>query len=82
MQVKGQFDSAFSGHIVKISIKDVKKSFLSYGLGLNLFRFGVGVSGRSSLKIEGKGDSEMTLLSAYITLKMQLLTPVSHLTLK
>ena len=63
-------------------MKDVKKSFLSYGLGLNLFRFGGGVSGRSSLKIEGEGNSEMTLLSAYITLRMQLLTPTSHLTLK
>ena len=41
-----------------------------------------GVPGRTSLKIEGKGNSEMTLLSAYITLKMQMLTPVSHLKLK
>ena len=49
---------------------------------LTYFALEGGVSGRSSLKIEGKGNSEMTLLSAYITLKMQLLTPVSHLTLK
>ena len=27
-------------------------------------------------------NSEMTLLSAYVTLKMQLLTPMSHLILK
>ena len=53
------------------------------GLGLTNFALeGGGVSGRTSLKIEGKGNSEMTLLSAYITLKMQLLTPASHLTLK
>ena len=45
------------------------------GLGLTYFALEGGVSGRSSLKIEGKGNSEMTLLSAYITLKMQLLTP-------
>ena len=51
------------------------------GLGLTNFALG-GVSGRTSLKIEGKGDSERTLLSAYITLKMQLVTPPSHLTLK
>ena len=53
------------------------------GLGLTNFALEGGVLGsRTSLKIEGKGNSEMTLLSAYITLKMQLLTPVSHLTLK
>ena len=52
------------------------------GLGLNNFALEGGVSGRTSLKIEGKGNGELTLLSAYITLKMQLLTPVSHLTLK
>ena len=52
------------------------------GLGLTYFALEGGVSGRSSLKIEGKGYSEMTLLSGYITLKMQLVTPVSHLTLK
>ena len=52
------------------------------GLGLTNFVWRGGVSGRTSLKIEGRGNSEMTLLSAYITLKMQLLTPVSHLTLK
>ena len=51
------------------------------GLGLTYFALEGGVSGRTSLKIE-EGNSEMTLLSAYITLKMQLLTPVSHLTLK
>ena len=51
------------------------------GLGLTNFALEGGVSGRISLKIEGKGN-EMTLLSAYITLKMQLLTPVSHLTLE
>ena len=52
------------------------------GLGLTYFALEEGVSGRGSIKIEGKGNSEMTLLSAYITVKMQLLTPVSHLTLK
>ena len=52
------------------------------GLGLTNFALEGGVSGRTSLKIEEKGNSEMTLLCAYITLKMQLLTPVSHLTLK
>ena len=52
------------------------------GLGLTNFPLEGDVLGRTSLKIEGKGNSEMTLLSAYITLKMQLLTPVSHLTLK
>ena len=52
------------------------------GLGLTNFTLEGGVSGRTSLKIEGKGNSEMTLLSAYITLKMQLLMPVSHLILK
>ena len=52
------------------------------GLGLTYFSFEGGVSGRSSLKIKGKGNSEMTLLPAYISLKMQLLTPASHLTLK
>ena len=41
------------------------------GLGLTNFALEGGVSGRTSLKIEGKGNSEMTLLSAYITLKMQ-----------
>ena len=51
------------------------------GLGLTNFALEGGVSGRTSLKIEGKGNSEMTLLSAYTTLKMQLLTPTSHLTL-
>ena len=50
------------------------------GLGLTNFALEGGVSGRTSLKIEGKGNSEMT--STYITLKMQLLTPTSHLTLK
>ena len=49
------------------------------GLGLTNFALEEGVLGRTSLKIEGKGNSEMTLLSAYITFKMQL---VSHLTLK
>ena len=49
------------------------------GLGLTNFAFEGGVLGRTSLKIEGKANSEMTLLSAYITLKMQPLTPVSHL---
>ena len=52
------------------------------GLGLTNFALEGGVSGRTSLKIEGKGNSEMTLLSAYITLKMQLVTPASHLTRK
>ena len=52
------------------------------GLGLTNFALEGGVSGKTSLKIEGKGNSEMTLLSAYITLKMPLLTPASHLTLK
>ena len=52
------------------------------GLGLTYFALEAGVSGRSSQKIEGEGNSETTLLSAYITLKLQLLTPVSHLTLK
>ena len=52
------------------------------GLGFTNFALEGGVSGTTSLKIEGKGNNEMTLLSAYITLKMQLLTPVSHLTLK
>ena len=52
------------------------------GLGLTNFALEGGVSGRISLKIEGKGNCKMTLLSAYITFKMQLLTPVSHLTLK
>ena len=52
------------------------------GLGLTYFALEGSVLGRSSLKIEGKGNSEMTLLSAYITLKMQLVTPASHLTLK
>src|SRR4051812_48924832 len=52
------------------------------GLGLTNFALEGGVSGRTSLKIVGKGNSEMTLLSAYITLKMQLVTPASHLTLK
>ena len=52
------------------------------GLGLTYFALEEGVSGRTSLEIEGKGNSEMTMLSAYITLKMQLLTPMSHLTLK
>ena len=52
------------------------------GLGLTYFALEGGVSGRSSLKIEGNGNSEMTLLPAYITLKMQLLMPASHLTLK
>ena len=52
------------------------------GLGLTYFALEGGVLDRSSQKIEGKGNSEMTLLSAYITLKMQLLTPTSHLTLK
>ena len=51
-------------------------------LGLTYFALERGASGRSSLKIEGKGNSEMTLLSANITLKMQLLMPASHLTLK
>ena len=51
-------------------------------LGLTNFALEGGVLGRTPLKIEGKGNSEMTLLSAYITLKMQLLTHVSHLTLK
>ena len=51
-------------------------------LGLTNFALEGGVSRRTSLKIEGKGNSEMTLLSAYITLKKQLLTHVSHLTLK
>ena len=51
------------------------------GLGLTYFALEGGVS-RSSLKIDGKGNSEMTLVSAYITLKVQLLTPMSHLTLK
>ena len=35
------------------------------GLGLTNFALEGGVSGRTSLKIEGKGNSEMTLLSAY-----------------
>ena len=48
---------------------------MSYGLGLNYFALEGGVSGRSSLKIQGKGNTKMTLLSAYITLKMPLLTP-------
>ena len=52
------------------------------GLGLSNFALEGGVSGRTSLKIEEKGNSEMTLLSVYITLKMQLLTLVSDLTLK
>ena len=52
------------------------------GLGLIYFALEGGVLGRSSLKIEGKGNSEMTLLSAYITLKMELLMPASYLTLK
>ena len=52
------------------------------GLGLTNFALEGGVSGRTSVKIDAKGNSEVTLLSAYITLKMQLLTPVSHLTLK
>lgn len=52
------------------------------GLGLTNFALEGGVLGRTSLKIEGKGNSEMTLLSAYITLKMQLQMLVSHLTLK
>ena len=52
------------------------------GLGLTNFAFEGGVLGRTSLKIEGKGNSKMALLSAYITLKMQLVTPASHLTLK
>ena len=52
------------------------------GLGLTNFALEGGVPGRTSLKIKGKGNSEMTLLFAYITLKMQLLTIVSHLTLK
>ena len=52
------------------------------GLVLTYFSLEGGVSGRTSLKIEGKGNTETTLLSAYITLKMQLLTPASHLTLK
>ena len=52
------------------------------GLGLTYFALEGGVSGRTSQKIEGKGNSEMTPLSAYITLEIQLLTPVSHLTLK
>ena len=39
------------------------------GLGLTNFALEGGVSGRTSLKIEGKGNSEMTLLSAYITLR-------------
>ena len=34
------------------------------GLGLIYFSLEGGVSGRTSLKIEGKGNSEMTLLSA------------------
>jgi len=51
-------------------------------LGLTNFALEGGVSGRTLLKIEGKGSREMTLLSAYITLKMQLLMPASHLTLK
>ncbi len=33
------------------------------GLGLTNFTLEGGVSGRTSLKIEGKGNSEMTLLS-------------------
>ena len=41
------------------------------GLGLTNFALEGGVSGRTSLKIEGKGNNEMILLSAYITLKMQ-----------
>ena len=52
------------------------------GLGLTNLPLEWGVSSRTALKIEGKGNSEMTLLSAYITLKVQLLTPMSHLTLK
>ena len=52
------------------------------GLGLTYFALEGDVSGRSPLQIEGKGSNEMTLLCAYITLKMQLLTLVSHLTLK
>ena len=52
------------------------------GLGLTNFALEGGVSSKTSLKIEGKGNSEMTLLSAYIILKMPLLMPVSHLTLK
>ena len=52
------------------------------GLGLTNFALEGGVLGRTLLKIEWKGNSEMTLLYAYIILKMQLLTPVSHLTLK
>ena len=52
------------------------------GLGLTNFALEGGVTGRTSLKIKQKGNSEMTLLSAYITLKMQLLMPVSHLILK
>ena len=52
------------------------------GLGLTYFALEGGVSGRSSLKIEGKGNSEKTLMSAYITLTKALLTPASHLTLK
>ena len=35
------------------------------GLGLTNFALEGGVSGRTSLKIEGKGNSEMTRLSAY-----------------
>jgi hypothetical protein len=52
------------------------------GLGLTNFALEGSVLGKISLKIEGKGNSEMTLLSAYITLKMQLVMPASHLTLK
>ena len=47
------------------------------GLGLTYFALEGGVSGRSSIKIEGKGNSEMTLLFAYITLKMQLPCPLA-----
>ena len=49
------------------------------GLGLTNFALEGGVSGRTSLKIEGKGNSEMTLLSAYITLKMQLPCPLASI---